>query len=92
MGFPDGSSDKEPPCDAGDPGLIPGLGKCPGERNGYPLQHSYPENSVDRGACPGQGRAGLQSMGSQRVPEGLTLPTLLENVLRAHKYPVGPTF
>ena len=65
MGFPDGSDGKESAGNAGDPGLIPGLGRCPGERNGYPLQHSYLENSMDRGA--GGGGGGLQSMGSQRV-------------------------
>ena len=35
---------------AGDLGLIPGLGRSPGERNGNPLQHSCLENSMDRGA------------------------------------------
>ena len=34
-------------CDAGDTGLIPGLGRSPGEGNGYPLQYSGPENSMD---------------------------------------------
>ena len=36
--------------DARDLGLIPGLGICPGEWNGNPLQHSCPENSTDRRA------------------------------------------
>ena len=35
---------------AGDLGLIPGLGRSPGEGNGYPLQYSGLENSMDRGA------------------------------------------
>ena len=34
---------------AGDPGLIPGLGKYTGEGNGKPLQYSCLENSMDRG-------------------------------------------
>ena len=34
----------------GDLGLIPGLGRSPGEENGYPLQYSCLENSKDRGA------------------------------------------
>ena len=38
--FPVGSDDKEPPCNAGDPGSIPGLGRYPGEGNGNPLQCS----------------------------------------------------
>ena len=50
MGFPSGSHCKESVCNAGDPGLIPGLGRFPGEGNGYPLQYSYLENSMDRGA------------------------------------------
>ena len=34
----------------GDPGLIPGLGRSPGEGNGNPLQYSYWENPMDREA------------------------------------------
>ena len=41
---------KEFACNAGDLGLIPGLGRSPGEGNGYPLQYSGLENSMDRGA------------------------------------------
>ena len=37
QGFPGGSAGKEPTCDAGDLGLIPGLGRSPGEGKGYPL-------------------------------------------------------
>ena len=37
-------------CDAGDTGLIPGLGRFPGEGNGNPLQYSCPENPMDREA------------------------------------------
>ena len=50
MGFPGGSDSKEPACNEGDPGLIPGLGRSPGEGNGYLLQYSFLENSMDRGA------------------------------------------
>ena len=45
--FPGGSAGKEFTCNAGDPGLIPGLGRSPGEGNGYPLQYSGLENSMD---------------------------------------------
>ena len=48
--FPGGSDDKESACNAGDLGSIPGSGRSPGEGNGNPLQYSYLENSVDRGA------------------------------------------
>ena len=41
---------KEFTCDTGDLGLIPGLGRSPGEGNGYPLQYSGLKNSMDRGA------------------------------------------
>jgi len=40
-GFPDGSTGKESSCNAGDPGLIPGLGRSSGEGIGYPLQYSW---------------------------------------------------
>ena len=41
MDFPGGSASKESACNAGDLGLIPGLGKSPGEEKGYPLQDSW---------------------------------------------------
>ena len=44
-----GADGKESACNAGDLGLIPGLGRSPGEGNGYPLWYSCPENSMDRG-------------------------------------------
>ena len=46
-GFPWGSAGKQSACNAGDLGSIPGLGRAPGEGNGYPLQYSGPENSMD---------------------------------------------
>jgi len=45
-----GSVSKESPCNAGDLGSIPGLGRSPGEGNGYSLQYACLENSIDRGA------------------------------------------
>ena len=53
MGFPGGSGGKESACNAGDLGSIPGLGTSPGEENGYPLQCSCLENSMDRGSLVG---------------------------------------
>ena len=41
---------KNLPANAGDPGLIPGSGRLPGEGNGYSLDYSCLENSMDRGA------------------------------------------
>ena len=40
-GFPDSSVGKESACNAGDPGLIPGFRRSPGEGIGYPLQYSW---------------------------------------------------
>ena len=50
LGFLCGSDGKESACNAGDPGLIPGSGRFPGEGNGNPLQYSCLENPMDRGA------------------------------------------
>ena len=44
------AEDKESACWVGDPGLIPGLGRSPGEGNGNPLQYSCLENPKDQGA------------------------------------------
>ena len=48
--LPGMSDGKESACNAGDVDLIPGLGKSPGEGNGYPLQYSFLENPMDKGA------------------------------------------
>ena len=50
MGFLGGSDGKDSACNAGDPGSVPESGRSPGEGNGYPLQYSCLENSMDRGA------------------------------------------
>ena len=46
MGFLGGSAGKESACNAGDLGSIPGLGRSPGEGNGYLLRYSGPEYIV----------------------------------------------
>ena len=61
LGFPGGSDGKEFACSARDLGLIPELGRSPGEGNGYPLQYSWLENSITEE--PGR----PQSMGSQKA-------------------------
>ena len=48
MGFPCSSVGKESACSAGDPGLIPGLGRYPGEGNGNSLQYPCLENLGER--------------------------------------------
>ena len=50
LGFPGGSAIKNLPVNAGDLDVIPGSGRSPGEGNGFSLQYSYLENSMDRGA------------------------------------------
>ena len=68
VGFLGSSADKESVCNAGDPGLIPGLGKSPGEGIGYPLQYSWASliaqtvkasahDAGDLGSIPGLGRS-----------------------------------
>ena len=47
LGFPGGSTGKESACNVGDLDSIPGLERCPGEGNIYPLQYSGLENSMD---------------------------------------------
>ena len=78
MSFPGGSDGKESAWNAGDPGLVPGLGRSPGERNGYPLQYScleYPWTEE-----PG----GLQSMGSQIVRHDWVANTLVIAIVSKH--------
>ena len=58
-GFPCGSAGKDAACNAGDLGLIPGLGRSPGEGKGYPFQYSGLENSmgcIDYGVSKSQTR------------------------------------
>ena len=66
--FPDSSVGKESACNARDSGLIPGLGRSPGEGKGYPLQYSWVSlvasagkestcNARDPGSIPGSGRS-----------------------------------
>ena len=50
LGFPGGSEVKASAWNAGDLGLISGLGRSPGEGNGNPLQYSFLENPMDGGA------------------------------------------
>ena len=49
-GFAGGSDDKESAYNTGDTGLIPGSGRSPREGNGNPLQYSFLDNTMDRGA------------------------------------------
>ena len=63
MVFPGGSDGKESSCNAGDLGLIPGLGRSLGGGHGNPVQYSC----LDRESPWTEEPGGLQSMGLQRV-------------------------
>ena len=63
QGFPSGSDSKESAHNAGDLGLIPGLGRSSGEGNDNPLQYSCLENSMDRGVW----RATVHEMAKNRT-------------------------
>ena len=63
MVFPGGSDCKESSCNAGDLGLIPGLGRSLGGGHGNPVQYSC----LDRESPWTEEPGGLQSMGLQRV-------------------------
>ena len=64
LGFPGDSDGKESTCSAGDLVSTHGLGRSPGEGNGYPLQYFGLENSMDRGAWQAtvQGHAELEGL------------------------------
>ena len=52
---------KNPPSNVGDAGLIPGLGRSPGEGNGNPLQYSCLGKPMDRGAWQATARGVAKS-------------------------------
>ena len=77
-----GSDGKESACNTGDVGLIPGLGRSPGEGTDNPLQYSRLENSMDRGAWQAtvhsvaQSQAWLKRLSTQHTPpSGTSLPS-----------------
>ena len=79
MSFPGRSDSKESSHNVGNQGLIPGLGRFPGEGNGHPLQCSCLENPMDRGAW--WATYGPWGCKESDTPEQLTLS--IEN-----KYPL----
>ena len=58
LGFPGGSAGKESTCNAGDLGSVPGLEISSGEGDGYPLQYSALESSMDY--CPRVAKSQMQ--------------------------------
>ena len=63
LGFPCGSEGKPSACDVGEPGLIPGFGRSPGERNVNPLQYSCLEKSHGQRSLVGYSPRGSQIVG-----------------------------
>ena len=61
-GFAGGSYGKVSACNVGDPGLIPGLGRLPGEGKGNPLQYSCLNNSIDRSVWLGYSPCGCKEL------------------------------
>ena len=69
-GFPGSSAGKESACNAGDPGLIPGLGRSPGEGIGYLLQYSWASLVAQTGKnLPALRETWVQSLGRKDPPE-----------------------
>ena len=66
-GFPCGPVVNSP-ANAGGTGSILGSGRSPGGGNGYSLQYSYLENSMDRGAMGSQSRTLLKRLSTQHIP------------------------
>ena len=63
MGFPGSSAVMNPPANAGEAGLIPGLGSSPREGNGNPLQYSCPGNPMDQRSLVGYSPWGHKRVG-----------------------------
>ena len=78
--FPAGSAGKESTCNAGDLGLIPGLGRSPGEGKGYPPQYSGLENSMD---CIAHGVTKSQT----QLSDSLSSHGGVHTTLKTHKKP-----
>ena len=76
------SDGKEPACNAGDWGLIPGSGRSPGEGHGSSFRYFCLENPINRGEC------GPQSTGSQGVRQDGGANTFL---FHQQSYPRSPT-
>ena len=72
--LPCSSVSKESACSTGDPGLISGLGRSPGEGNGNPLQYPCLENLMDTGAW----WTAVHSVAESGMTERLTLTYLLK--------------
>ena len=89
-GFSCSSAGKESTCNAGDPGLIPGSRKSSGDRNGYPLQYSGLQNSMDWKELDTTEQLSLSGLGKTQTRLSLMLAPLLARC-RALGKPFNPT-
>ena len=91
-GFPGSTVGKESACNAGDPGLIPGLKISPGEGNGNPLQYSCLGKPVDRGAWQATAHwvaKSLAQLNDQTTTKGCSYPWLMSSLhLQSQQWPV----
>ena len=91
VGFPGGSDSKESACNMGDLGLIPGLGRSPGEGHGNPLQYSCLENPHGQRSLVGHSPWGpkeLDTAERQSTAAHRSVVTIL--MLRARKLRLNP--
>ena len=86
INFPGGSDGEEPACSKGDPSSIPGLGRSSEEGNGYPLQHSCLENSMDRGVWRATVHGVTETDTAERLTVSLLCPTLLNSFIRSDRF------
>ena len=90
---PGGSAGKETACNAGDLGSIPGLGRSPGEGNGYPLQYSGLENPYSPWGCKESDMTEQLSRSQTPAAHGvLGPPTILTDWLPIWGCPQPPQF
>ena len=87
-GLPWWLSGKESPCKAGDAGLIPGSGRCPGEGNGNPLQF-LPGKSHEHRSLVGYSPWGHKRVGHDLVTKQQQQPSYSEPVQPHHLYATG---
>ena len=97
MGFPHSSVGKESACSPEDPGLIPGLGRSPGEGIGYPLQYSWASfvaqlgknlpAMAGLGLIPGLGRSSGEGKGYPLQYSGLenSMDCIVHGVAKSQK-------
>ena len=86
-GFLGGSVSKEPACNVGDLGSIPGLGRFPGEGHGIPIQYSHLENPMDRGAWWATVHGGPKELDmTEQLSKGKVLKILEDRIIALHCY------